>query len=164
MLIKRAARTIKWCRRREVESRILPSGAWRAAHQKKTELKLTNVAKASLEELRLDYEDFLRQRELKLWDKNAPKRQALVARRCTTADEVAKREYGPDGQEEPSIKSIPSIESIYAELSANAALVLIGVASTLLDHQVSAQAAVFETEGGFTERLCKTRQAWRRGQ
>lgn len=56
---------------------------------KKMELKLTNVARASLEELMLDYEDFLRQRGLALWPEDAPLRQALVARRCKTADEVA---------------------------------------------------------------------------
>jgi hypothetical protein len=39
---------------------------------KKTELKQTNVARASLEELLLDYEDFLRQRGMRSWDKNAP--------------------------------------------------------------------------------------------
>ena len=53
---------------------------------KKFELKLTNVARASLEELRLDYEDFLRQRNLPLWPDADPRRKALVARRCTTAE------------------------------------------------------------------------------
>jgi len=52
--------------------------------------------------------------------------------------------------------------SIYAGVSANAALVLIEVAMALLDRQLASQAAAFETEGGFTERLYKTRQAGRR--
>ena len=51
--------------------------------------KLTNVARASLEELLLDYEDFLRQRGLKLWAKDDPRRAELVALRCASADEVA---------------------------------------------------------------------------
>lgn len=55
------------------------------------------------------------------------------------------------------------MKSIYAALSANAVLVLIGVATTLLDRQVAAQAAAFENEGGFTERLYRTRQTRRRG-
>jgi four helix bundle suffix protein len=59
---------------------------------------------------------------------------------------------------------MPSIQSIYPEVSANATLVLIGVATTLLDRQVAAQAAAFESEGGFTERLYRTRTARRRGQ
>jgi four helix bundle suffix protein len=152
---------------------------------KKTELKLTNVAKASLEELRLDYEDYLRQRGLRLWEPDDPRRKALVARRCGNADavaawvvEVAKHgrdglnglngqdgQDGPMGLEQPSTpstKSIKSIKSIlFPEISANAALVLIGVASVLLDRQVSAQAAAFEREGGFTERLYRTRKAKR---
>src|SRR5690606_11869904 len=56
---------------------------------KKMELKLTNVAKASLAELRLDYEDFLRQRGLALWPRDDPRRQALIDRRPGTAEEVA---------------------------------------------------------------------------
>jgi four helix bundle suffix protein len=57
-----------------------------------------------------------------------------------------------------------SIQSIYAELSANAALVLIGVAGSMLDRQIAAQAKAFENEGGFTERLYRTRQSRRKGQ
>ena len=57
-----------------------------------------------------------------------------------------------------SMKSIRSMPSIYAETSANAALVLIGVAVALLDRQVAALADVFETEGGFTERLYRVRR------
>ena len=50
----------------------------------KFELKLTCVARASLEELKLDYEDFLRQRSFEQWDRNNPLRQALVdSRLCT---------------------------------------------------------------------------------
>jgi len=55
-----------------------------------------------------------------------------------------------------------SISSIYASVSANAALVLIGVAVTLLARQLPSLAEAFETEGGFTERLYSARQAGRR--
>jgi len=142
----------------------IAEGSVASGTSKKMELKLTNVAKASLAELRLDYEDFLRQRGLQLWPEDDPRRKALVARRCATADEVAAwvlemAKHGRDGQEKPSIESMQSI--LFPEISANAALVLIGVASALLERQVAAQAAAFETEGGFTERLYKTRQARR---
>lgn len=60
-----------------------------AATSKKTELKLIQVARSSLEELKLDYEDFLRQRKLTLWERNNPLRQQLIDVRCRTADEVA---------------------------------------------------------------------------
>ena len=155
----------------------IAEGSQASGTSKKMELKLTNVARASLEELRLDYEDFLRQRGLGLWVRDDPRRAELVARRCGSADEVAQwvREiYGRDGldgrdgqkrgqgQSIGSISSIKSIPPDYAALSANAALVLIGVSVALLDRQVAAQAADFENEGGFTERLYRTRQRRRR--
>ena len=67
----------------------IAEGSQASATSKKTELKLTNVARASLEELRRDYEDFLRQRNLPQWDWNDPRRAELIARRPTTADAVA---------------------------------------------------------------------------
>jgi four helix bundle suffix protein len=128
---------------------------------KKMELKLTNVARASLEELRLDYEDYLRQRGLKLWDSKDPRRQKLIDRRCTNVDEVAvwvKEIYGQGGLNGQSMKSIESMKVTYSEIAANAALVLIGVAVSLLSRQLAAQAAAFEKEGGFTERLYQRRK------
>jgi len=148
----------------------IAEGSQASGTSKKMELKLTNVARASLEELRLDYEDFLRQRGLRLWPPDDPRRKALVARRCNTADEVAgwvkeiHGRQGRDGQSIEAILSIPSIKSSYSETAANAALVLIGVAVSLLDRQLAAQAAAFEKEGGFTERLYRKRQTRRRGE
>ncbi len=145
----------------------IAEGSVASGTSKKMELKLTNVAKASLAELRLDYEDFLRQRGLQLWPEDDPRRKALVARRCATADEVAawvaeQARNGRDGLNGPDKPSMESMQSIlFPEIAANAALVLVGVASALLDRQVSALAATFETEGGFTERLYKNRQARR---
>lgn len=150
----------------------IAEGSKASGTSKKFELKLTNVARASLEELRLDYEDYLRHRGLPLWPEDDPRRKALVARRCATADAVADwakevhrrdgrdGQNGPDGQPKrnaPSIKSIKSIPSTYPEIAANAALVLIGVACALLDRQIEAQAAAFTEEGGFTERLHRIR-------
>src|SRR5476651_737253 len=50
----------------------IAEGSQASGTSKKTELKLTNVARASLEELRLDYEDFLRQRGLGIWGRDHP--------------------------------------------------------------------------------------------
>jgi four helix bundle suffix protein len=172
----------------------IAEGSQAAGTSKKTELKLTNVARASLEELRLDYEDFLRQRGLALWDRKDPRRQSLIDARCTTAGAVAQwcqRQRGQseqsglsglsglDGQSAQSrlrrqtssknsntesqastqsTKSTPSTQSTYPELAANAALVLIAVACSLLDRQLAALAAAFEREGGFTERLYRVRK------
>jgi four helix bundle suffix protein len=152
----------------------IAEGSKASGTSKKMELKLTNVARASLEELRLDYEDYLRHRSLPLWTEDDPRRTALVARRCATAEEVAAwvaEQHGRDGHHgpagppkptSPSSKSIPSIRSTYPELAANAALVLIGVACALLDRQIDAQAAAFTEEGGFTERLHRIRTARRK--
>ncbi|MFZ2519894.1 MAG: four helix bundle suffix domain-containing protein, partial [Anaerolineae bacterium] len=59
-------------------------------------------------------------------------------------------------------QSTQSTNSAYPEIAANAVLTLISVATALLDRQIAAQAAAFETEGGFTERLYRVRQDRRR--
>jgi len=66
----------------------IAEGSQCSATSKKFELKLTQVARASLEELKLDYEDFLRQRRMEEWEIGNPIRQELVDARCKTADEV----------------------------------------------------------------------------
>lgn len=147
----------------------IAEGSQASGTSKKTELKLTNVARASLEELRLDYEDFLRQRGLQIWEREDPRRQNLIDRRCATADDVARwvrdqhdRRLGGRGgqnsrQKNEATTSTSSTQSTFPELAANAALVLLAVACSLLDRQIAAQAKAFETEGGFTERLYRVR-------
>ena len=66
----------------------IAEGSQASGTSKKTELKLTNVARASLEELRLDYEDFLRQRGLELWPPDHPSLKRFKARRCATLEQV----------------------------------------------------------------------------
>ncbi|HEX2101761.1 MAG TPA: four helix bundle suffix domain-containing protein [Candidatus Synoicihabitans sp.] len=154
----------------------IAEGSKASGTSKKMELKLTNVAKASLEELRLDYEDFLRQRALPHWDRHDRRRQELIDRRCRTADEVAewvaeeRRRSGPRGpsgqpssrgEAQLSTRSARSTPSTYPELAANAALAVIAVATALLGRQVEAQAAAFEKDGGFTERLYRVRRGLR---
>lgn len=149
----------------------IAEGSQASGTSKKTELKLTSVARSSLEELKLDYEDFLRQRGLPIWEKSDSRRAELIARRPTTADDVAawvkeihnsgrSGHYGQNGRDG---QKAPSTKSNYAEISANAVLVLIAVVNSLLDRQLTAQAAAFEQEGGFTERLYRQRQAARNG-
>ena len=143
----------------------IAEGSQASGTSKKTELKLTNVARASLEELRLDYEDFLRQRTLPLWQRDDPRKQTLIARRCTTADQVA--EWLREQHDNPSIESTESIRSMkstYPELAANAALILLGVACTLLDRQLATLATAFTEEGGCTERLYRLRTQRRKQQ
>jgi four helix bundle suffix protein len=137
----------------------IAEGSQASGTSKKSELKLTNVARASLEELKLDYEDFLRQRNLPRWERSDPRRQRLIDQRYATADEVAlwvKEEFH-------RTLSTTSTSSTLPEISANATLALIAVACALLDRQIHALAQSFEEGGGFTERLYRVRSA-RRGQ
>lgn len=66
----------------------IAEGSQASATSRKTELKLTNVARASLEELRLDYEDFLRQRELPMWEPDHPALIRFKAKRCASLEDV----------------------------------------------------------------------------
>jgi four helix bundle suffix protein len=146
----------------------IAEGSLASGTSKKTELKLTNVARASLEELRLDYEDYLRQRSLRCWDRNDPRRVDLVARRFTKVEEVAAwvqdvHGAGRSARSAMSAESASSAFSTRPEIAANAALALIAVATALLDRQLAAQATAFEKEGGFTERLHRVRTARRDG-
>jgi len=133
----------------------IAEGSQASGTSKKTELKLTNVARASLEEPKLDYEDFLRQRGLSQWNRDDPRRTELIRRRPRTVQEVAQwardirnGQGGPNGQ-----SGQPSTPSTYPEITANGTLALITVACYLLDRQLASQARSFEKEGGFSERL-----------
>jgi four helix bundle suffix protein len=154
----------------------IAEGSQASGTSKKMELKLTNVARASLEELRLDYEDFLRQHSHPIWPRDDPRRADLIGRRPATADAVAewvrevrngrhgqREQHGRSGAGAASTVSTSSTPSSYPEIAANAALVLIAVACSLLDRQLAAQATAFDEEGGFTERLYNRRQSKRRG-
>jgi len=115
---------------------------------RKWELKLVGVARASLEELLQDYEDFLRQRSLQLWGKEHE--QALAIRRLA---------YLPD-RTYMTYKSY--IERGSPEVAANTMLCVINQANYLLDQQLRQLEEQFLAEGGFTERLYHARQAERR--
>ena len=102
------------------------------------------MARASLE-LKLDYEDFLRQRQLSLWSADDFRREEFLKVRFRTTDEFALRV-----QKHKQFGTIP-------EVAANGALLLLSVTCRLLDRQIQAQAISFQKEGGFTERLYRTR-------
>ena len=146
----------------------IAEGSQASGTSKKTELKLTNVARASLEELRLDYEDYLRQRGLAQWPREDARRAELIAARPATADDVAawvRLVHGHDGRNGPSgqaarLKSTASTKSTpstYPEIAANGALALVAVACALLDRQIATLEKNFVEEGGFTERLYRVR-------
>ena len=150
-------------------------GSQMSGTSKKMEIKLTNVARASLEELRRDYEDFLRQRGLELWPPEHPTLKRFKAKRCATLEQVrvwvkdecrrsgaGMDKHGP-ARKNPASVSVGESPSVYsAQLVANAALSLLNLACYLLGRQLEAQAAAFEKEGGFTERLYRVRSERRK--
>lgn len=153
----------------------IAEGSQASGTSKKMELKLTNVARASLEELRLDYEDFLRQRGLPLLPADHAALKRFKARRCATVEAVRRwveDEHGraptdTDGSaatagESVSVRGGPCQSLASSTLAANAALSLLNLCCHLLDRQLAAQARAFEDEGGFTERLYRLRNQRRR--
>lgn len=138
----------------------IAEGSQASGTSKKMELKLTNVARASLEELRLDYEDYLRQRGLAQWPREDARRAELIAARPATADDVAAwarvvhdghdGRHGRGGRVKAAQKPP---ESTFPEIAANGALALLAVACSLLDRQIATLEKNFVEEGGFTERL-----------
>lgn len=152
----------------------IAEGSQASGTSKKFELKLTSVARASLEELRLDYEDILRHRGLAEWPRDDHRRKMLIDSRPKTADDVAAwartvrngpgGRNGLNGQREStkSTASRKSIDTTYLEIAANGTLALIAVACSLLDRQIASLEKAFVEEGGFTERLYRVRSNARR--
>lgn len=132
----------------------IAEGSAAAATSRKSELKLTNVARASLVELRLDYQDFLRQREQTEWSKDHPALVDFKTRRV--ADMTSFRAWVQDTR-----GAMP--QTPQSAIVANGALSLLNLTIYLLRKQLEAQSATFEREGGFTERLYRTRQNHRQG-
>jgi four helix bundle suffix protein len=122
-------------------------GSKASGTSKEMEIKLTNVARASLEELLVDYRDFLRVRDLRLWDKDS--KEALFVRKLGNEPHVtyeAFREY---------------CDSRSAEVVANIAICLIHQANYLLDQQIRRLEQDFVKEGGLRERMTLARLQYR---
>jgi restriction system protein len=127
----------------------IAEGSMASGTSKKTELKLVGVARASLEELLLDYEDFLRQRRLPLFGKDHP-----LCLEIRELGFLADRTY-------ETYRSY--IEEAPPEIAANTMLCLIHQTNYLLDRQLRALERAFIEEGGFTERLYRVRTGYRDG-
>lgn len=121
----------------------IAEGSMASGTSTKTELKLVGVARASLEELLLDFQDFLRQRGLALWGKDHP--QARTARALAYAEHRSYETYRT------------YIEQRRAELAANTLICLIHQTNYLLDQQLRRLDERFRHEGGFTEKLYRVR-------
>ena len=132
-------------------------GSEASATSKKTELKLTNVAKASQEELLHDYLAFLRHRSLSVWDAHSAvsekvrqaKPETLPALRKLMASLVS---------ELSEMSALSDSTSLKQEVAANTMICLIHQETFLLHRQITRLAGNFEAEGGFTERLYRYRK------
>jgi len=114
-----------------------------SATSKEMEIKLTNVAKASLEELLIDYEDFLRTRKLSIWEKE----HRLVAR-------FRELNRTPNATYQTYIKAI---ENENPEICANSMICLIKIVTYLLAKQIQHLEKDFLENGGLRERMTKAR-------
>jgi four helix bundle suffix protein len=132
----------------------IAEGSRAAATSSQTELRLVNVARASLDELLLDYEDFLRQHGKRQWTKDDPEARAVrqVGRRTDPTDQSA-----------PSDAAAYSPWLTHADptVVANAIICLIHQANYLLDQQVAALEREFVRAGGYSEQLAAARIAHR---
>ena len=143
--------------------RNISEGSGAAATSRKSEMKLTNVARASLsDELLRDYESFLMQNGLRVWPKDS--REALAMRARLAKDRRARpaaracrrvRLRGLAGLSE-------FVERAAPELAANAMVCAVNQAAYLLKRQLESQGQTFVESGGFTEKLYGARSQGRR--
>ena len=118
-------------------------GSFASGTSKETEIKLTNVARASLEELLADYRDFLRLRNLDEWPPNHP-----YTRRLRELNRAPNATYATFRK---------GIENPDPAISANVIIGLIRVTSYLLDRQLRHLEQAFLKEGGLRERMTRAR-------
>jgi restriction system protein len=139
----------------------IAEGSRAAATSSQTELRLVNVARSSLEELLLDYEDYLRHRRLPQWEPDSPEASAVraIPRRF--------REDRSDPSDRTDLKALTDQErwALYARwlehddpaVRANAVLCLIHQANFLLDQQIEGLERDFVEGGGYSEQLAAAR-------
>ncbi|NOY82955.1 MAG: four helix bundle protein [Kiritimatiellaeota bacterium] len=144
----------------------IAEGSRASATSSQTELRLLNVARASQEELLLDFEDYLRHRHLPKWAPDSP--EAMAVRRVPQQF----REDRSDRTDPTDLKALSDEErwALYAPwlehddpaVRANALICLIHQANYLLDQQIEALEAQFVQGGGYSEQLATARLAERR--
>lgn len=131
----------------------IAEGSRCSATSSQTELRLVNVARASLEELLLDYEDYLRHRRLSQWAPDS--REALAVRAVGKADLTALVHA------ERWALYARWLEHADAAIRANALICLVHQCNFLLDRQIAALERDFVEEGGYSEQLATARLAHR---
>ncbi|MBX7258633.1 MAG: four helix bundle suffix domain-containing protein, partial [Candidatus Hydrogenedentes bacterium] len=135
----------------------IAEGSRASAVSSQTELRLVNVARASLDELLLDYEDFLRQRGHEPWTKEHPRAREVRAVGMSSKAELPdsiNRTFPVD-----AAKYAPWLQHNDPSIVANAIICLIHQTNYLLDRQIAGLERQFIQEGGYTERLAAARVA-----
>ena len=125
-------------------------GSKAGSTSKEMEIKLTNVARASLEELLDDYHDYLRVRDLPVWDKDSL--EARHVRKMGRKSPISYEDYRP------------FVETRSAEVVANIAICLINQANYLIDRQLLRLDREFVENGGLRERMTRMRLQRRQNQ
>lgn len=136
----------------------IAEGSRAAATSSQMELKLVNVARASLDELLLDFEDYLRQHNHRQWLKDDPEALAVraVGRKLSQTNQHGDFDPARHWQ-----AYAPWMEHRDPSMVANAVLCLIHQANYLLDQQITALERQFIADGGYTEQLAAMRRAER---
>jgi four helix bundle suffix protein len=125
-------------------------GSKAAQTSKEMEIKLTNVGRASLEELLADYRDYLRVRDHAIWDKDSKEARFVRRLGCKTPQTFELyREF---------------VETRPPEVIANIAICLIHQANYLIDQQLKTLEKEFIEQGGLRERMTRVRLANRNNQ
>ena len=143
----------------------IAEGSRASATSSQTELRLVNVARASLEELLLDYEDYLRHRRLPQWLPDGPEASEVRA---------VPRTFRKDPSDSSDLTDLSDQErwALYARwldhadpaIRANATICLIHQANFLLDRQIAALETAFVEDGGYSEQLATERLRHRKDQ
>jgi len=136
----------------------IAEGSRAAATSSQTELRLLNVARSSLEELLLDFEDFLRHRRMPQWSADAP--EAMAVRQVP-------QKFKRDRADQSDLTDLsdqarwalyaPWLEHVDSAVRANALICLINQANFLLDQQIAALEKAFVEGGGYSEQLAAAR-------
>ncbi len=140
----------------------IAEGSRASATSSQTELRLLNVARSSLEELLLDFEDFLRHRHLAQWAPDGAEAQAVreVPRRFKR-DRADQADLTDLTDRERWALYAPWLEAADPAVRANALICLINQANYLLDQQIAAAETQFVEGGGYSEQLAVARLAER---
>jgi four helix bundle suffix protein len=125
-------------------------GCMASGTSKEMEIKLINVARASLEELLEDYRDFLRTRGETIWEKRS--REALFVRKIGARSDVSYESYRT------------YVDSRSSAVVANILICVIHQTNYLIDRQLRALERAFLEEGGLRERMSRARIESRRSQ